>query len=68
MGHLLAPEPLAPVVPSLGRGGQHIEEVELIGLFFEAEIELQEKQAKADRAGATIEDKADAVRYRAGAQ
>ena len=36
--HLMAPEPLPAV---LGPGGKPIEEVEMIGMFFEVEVELQ---------------------------
>ena len=38
--HLMAPEPL-PVGPLLGHRGKPLEEVELIGAFFETEVELQ---------------------------
>ena len=38
--HLMAPEPL-PVGPLLGHRGKPLEEVELIGAFFETETELQ---------------------------
>ena len=38
--HLMAPEPLNVGLP-LGPGGKPLEEVELIGMFFETEVELQ---------------------------
>lgn len=54
--HLLAPEPL-PVVAPLGKDGKPLEEVELVGMFFELEIQLQELEA--GRGAADPEAKAE---------